>query len=329
MQCLGRDKVVVFGGSGFLGSHVADCLSDHGYDVTIYDIKPSPYLRENQRMVIGNILNRKKVMEVLKDAKYAYNFAGIAEIHEASRKPIETIKHNVLGHTIILDACVKNSVDRILFASSIYVYGKHGSFYRVSKQACELLCEAYQETYGLDYTILRYGSLYGPRAQKWNGIFHYLYQAIVKGRIDYPGTGEERREYIHVFDAARMSVEVLDEKYRNQYVILTGNQSYTSKELLTMIKEMCNGKIEINLLSERPKDHYVITPYTFSPKLGVKLISNPSIDMGQGLLQMMEEIYKRYCIMKKEIKELKNINRRPLKSLVSKNIKQKIRKKSE
>lgn len=299
-----KDKVVIFGGSGFLGSHVADALSERGYEVVIYDLVPSPYLRDDQKMITGDILDQDQVEKAVKGAKYVYNFAGIAEIYEASQKPVDTIKCNVLGHTIILNACVKNSVRRVVFASSIYVYGKYGSFYRVSKQACELICEAFQEEYGLDYTILRYGALYGPRAQEWNGMFRHLHAALVNGKIDYPGTGEEKREYIHVVDAANMTVDALKNEYRNQCLILTGTQTLTSKELMTMIRDMLDGKVEITFLGKRPKHHYAIVPYTFSPKIGKRMTVNPSFDIGQGLLQMMEDIYKRYCI-KDELRRTK------------------------
>jgi|Deesub1362A_J573_1020465.scaffolds.fasta_scaffold02637_4 UDP-glucose 4-epimerase len=294
-----NEKVIVFGGSGFLGSHVADALSDAGYDVVIYDIKPSPYLRDDQEMVVGDILDEKKIMEVTRDAKYVYNFAAIADISEASEKPVDTIKYNVLGNTIVLDACVENKVERFIFASSFYVYSNKGSFYRVSKQASELIIEAYNEKYGLEYTILRYGSLYGPRADIRNGIYRYLYQAIKDGKINYYGTGEERREYIHVYEAAKLSVEVLKPEFANQFVILTGQQVLSGKELLTMIKEMLDNRVEINMLPGKESLHYTITPYTFSPKLAKKLVSNMFIDIGEGLVRVMEEIYEKlhsdYC----------------------------------
>ena len=122
----------------FWGSHVADVLTDAGYKVVIYDLKYSPYLREGQEMVVSDILDEDKVNEVTKGATYVYNFAAIADIEEAAERPLETVKCNILGNAIILDACVKNNVKRFIYASSIYVYSDKGSFYRVSKQACEL-----------------------------------------------------------------------------------------------------------------------------------------------------------------------------------------------
>ena len=173
-----NEKVVVFGGSGFLGSHVADALSQSGFLVTIYDIVPSPWKKPDQEMIIGDLLDEKSVYDALKGAHYAFHFAGIADIGEAKKSPMATIRNNIIGSTTILECSVKTNVERIFFASTVYVYSNHGSFYRVSKQSVELLTEAYQQNFGLDYTILRYGSLYGPRSQEWNGLKRYVTQAV-------------------------------------------------------------------------------------------------------------------------------------------------------
>lgn len=286
-------KVIVFGGSGFLGSHVADALTDAGYGVIIYDLKPSPYLRSSQKMVVGNILDEKKVEEVIQECDHIYNFAGIADIDEASQKPLDSVKYNIIGNSIILEACRKAKVKRFVFASSLYVYSKTGSFYRSTKQACELIIENYNEVYGLPYTVLRYGSLYGPRSDERNFIYKIIKQAIKEGKIIREGDGEELREYIHIYDAARSSVEILSGEFVNQYVIITGNQQMKVKDLLTMIKEMLDNKIEINYIPPALNAyHYEITPYTFAPKLAKRLVGKSYVDLGQGILKCIQGIYK-------------------------------------
>ena len=287
-------KATVFGGSGFLGSHVADALTKEGYDVTIFDITPSKYLQQNQEMVVGSILDVDAVMKVTSDADIVYNFAGIADIDEANNKPLDTVKINILGNTTILEACRAHNVNRFVFASSVYVYSDAGSFYRSSKQACELIIENYNKQYDLPYTILRYGSLYGPRSDERNWIHHILKQAITEGKITREGDGEELREYIHVDDAARCSVDILSEEFENQYVILTGYQQMRIKDLMVMIREMLGNRIELEFLPSESSVHYEITPYSFNPKLAKKLVSEYYLDMGQGLLQCLKETYKEH-----------------------------------
>jgi len=286
-------KIVIFGGSGFLGSHVADALSDAGHEVTIFDIRKSPYLRPDQTMVVGDILDDRLVTEVVSQQQVVYHLAGIADIDECVYRPVDTVKYNILGTVQLLEACRKSKIERFVFASSVYVYSDSGYFYRTSKQACEAFIENYWELYGLKYTILRYGSLYGERSDDRNSIYRLIKQAITEGKITYKGTGDELREYIHVRDAAQSSVKILAPEFENQNIILTGNQAIRYRELLEMIREMLGNRIEIEIVPTDRKAHYKITPYNFSPKLGQKLVNNPHIDMGQGLLACMAEIYEK------------------------------------
>lgn len=285
-------KVIVFGGSGFLGSHVADTLTDAGHDVIIYDIRPSLYLRKNQKMIVGDILDEKAVEKAVKGSDIVYNFAGIADINEASQRPLDSIRYNIVGNSIILEASRKAKVKRFVFASSLYVYSKAGSFYRSTKQACELLIENYHEVFGLSYTILRYGSLCGPRSDDNNFIHRVIRQALTEGKITREGDGEEIREYIHILDAAKGSVDILSEEFANQHVILTGQQQMKIKDLLMMIKEMLNNKVKIEFLPANKNHHYKFTPYSFAPKIGTRLTSKTYLDLGQGILDSIFTIYR-------------------------------------
>lgn len=286
------DKVVVVGGSGFLGSHVADELSRQGYSVTIFDGVPSPWLMQGQRMVVGNILDQKAVSETIKDARYVYHFAALSDIEEATARPFDTIHVNVMGTTVVLEAAVQARVERFVYASSMYVYSPYGSFYRASKQAAEIVIEAYHEKFDLAYTLLRYGSLYGPRAQHWNGLRQYVSRVLKEGRLVYQGTGKERREYIHVVDAARLSVRVLDEAHKNSAITITGNQILTSAELIDMIFEIAGLPKKVEFANGmKGDDHYSLTPYRYTPKQAKKLVPEEFIDIGQGILELVEEIF--------------------------------------
>jgi len=292
IEVTGKEKAIVFGGAGFLGSYVADNLSDKGIDVAIFDLKESPHLRNDQQMIVGDILDFETVKASIFDCDYVYHFAGIAGIAEASRSPRETISINVLGTTNILEACSAHTVKRFIFASSVYVYSDLAPFYRSSKQACELIIEDYYSTYNVPYTILRYGSLYGNRANHFNFIYTIIQQAIEEGKIVREGNGEEVRDYIHVLDAARCSVDILQDDFENQYVMITGTQSTKVKDLLTMIKEIFQNKIEIIYTDVKDDDaHYEITPYSFRPTVAKKLVSNYYHDLGQGVLDVAYEIY--------------------------------------
>ena len=286
------DKVVVIGGAGFIGSHTADILSDRGFKVTIFDHQPSTYLRADQEMVVGDILDHDTVNAVVSGAKYLYHFAGIADIGEAKERPFDSVNLNVMGTTVALEAAVKSGVERFIYASTMYVYSPYGSFYRASKQAAEIIIETYQERFGLDFTFLRYGSLYGPRSQAWNGLRRYVSQVIREGKLDYRGTGKERREYIHVHDAARLSVDILDEIHKNKAITVSGHQVLNSEELIDLIFEISGVEKNVAFSKDNfSQDHYAMTPYRYTPKQAKKLVPDEFIDLGQGVLEIIEDVH--------------------------------------
>lgn len=281
-------RITVFGGSGFLGSHICDKLTEAGHAVTIVDRRPSPWLKPGQRMLVGDILDEKLVAEAVSDAGAVFNYAGIADIGEANAKPVETARINVMGNVIALEACRKANVGRYVFASSLYVYGKSGGFYRCSKQACEIYIENYQATYNLPYTILRYGSLYGPRADQRNAIERFVREALTTGVIRYYGAPTALREYVHVDDASTATLQILEPQFANQNIIISGNQPMRVGDLFKMIGEMLGREIRVEYERDPNSGHYQITPYAFMPKIGRKLIPPLTVDLGQGILAVME-----------------------------------------
>ena len=284
-------KAVVVGGSGFIGSHVADCLTDSGYEVTIYDKVESQWLRKDQKMEIGTILDKERLSQVIKGVNLVYNFAALADINQALNQPIETININILGNLNIMNACHVNQVERFIYASTAYVHSNEGGFYRCSKQASEAYIEEYQKVYGLDYTILRYGSLYGPRADNTNGLYRVVTSALETGTIKYKGNIDAMREYIHVDDAARASVDVINEKFKNESIVLTGQAPMKVADMLKMLAEILGMPVDsVEFVEGVYPGHYVRTPYAYQPKLGKKYIPSVHVDLGQGLLQLIHEI---------------------------------------
>ncbi len=283
-------RIVVFGGSGFLGSHVCDVLSNTGHDIIVADCKKSPWLSQNQTMSIGDITDSNYVEKICQHADIVLNFAGIADLGDADLNPTQTAHINIMGNMHILEACRKAKIERYIFASSLYVYGQHGGFYRCSKQSCELFIEEYHKKYGLEYTILRYGSIYGERADNRNGIYKFIKQAITENKITYYGAQDAVREYVNVQDMAQITLEILKPDYSGENIVITGNQPMKISNLFLMISEILGKKLEIEYLNNEDNTHYFITPYSFMPKVGKKLQPILSTDLGQGLLKVMAEI---------------------------------------
>lgn len=282
-------KAVVIGGSGFIGSHVADHLSESGFHTTVFDLTPSSWLRNDQQMVVGDIQDADVVDHVVAGADVVYNFAALADLNQALDQPLKTVDINVRGNLNVMEACRTHGVNRFVYASTVYVHSREGGFYRCSKQASEAYVEEYQQAYGLDYTILRYGSLYGPRADETNGMWRIVKEALETGKLRYQGHPDAMREYIHVDDAARASIVALDEDFRNESVVLTGQEPMKVLDVLKMLGEILGLPEEsVEFVDGDYVGHYIRTPYAYQPKLGRKYIPPIHVDLGQGMLQVIE-----------------------------------------
>ena len=289
----GRKSAVVFGGSGFLGSYVVEELVERGWWVRIADLNSPHEELKFGDYVFCDLNNKDSLAEVIPvETDVVYNYAGMSDLDEALNKPLLTMELNILGNLHILETCRKQKVRHFVYASSAYACSESGSFYGISKLSSEKIVEEYQNRYGLDYTIIRYGSLYGERADHRNGVYRLLRQALEKGEILHKGDGEEVREYIHAIDAAKLSADILMSKeFQNQHVMITGLELLKQKNLLKMIQEMCPNQVSVKMTEKHYTGHYEVTPYSFRPMVARKLVANPFIDLGQGLVDCMLRIH--------------------------------------
>ena len=124
----------------------------------------------------------------------------------------------------LLKICSYYKVSRYIYSSSIYAGSNQGGFYSASKRSAEDYIKEFCMLSGLDYTILRYGTVYGPRATDANSVKNIIKYANKNKKILYPGNKKSKREYIHVKDAAKASVEILNKKFVNKCLMLTGKK---------------------------------------------------------------------------------------------------------
>jgi len=281
-------QITVLGGSGFLGSHLCNTLSEKGYYVKIFDIKKFKKLKKRQKMYQGNIMDKKKLSLVIKGSDFVFNFAGLADLDEAKRKPMETIESNILGTLNALILCKKHKVKRFIQASSIYANTEEGGFYGRSKKAAEDYIEEYYNTYGLEYTILRFGSVYGTNANKSNGIYKIIINAIKNNKLIYGGTKKAKRKYVHVKDAAIACVSILKKKYRNQHLTITGTKTVKSYALMNFFSNYFKiPKNKIKYLKN--EGHYDSKPTPFKPRKGNNFYIKNGENFTQNLIKLADE----------------------------------------
>lgn len=287
-------NILVFGGYGFLGHYLVKELLKRNYNVTIADVTNKNDFDGFVTFIECDILNREAVTKVFASNTFdiVYNLAGFANLDNAIKFPIKTMELNIIANMYILEECVRQNISNFIYASSAYAMSNKGSYYGISKLASEKIIEEYHKKYNLPFVILRYGSVYSERDYDNNYIYNLIKKAVLNKTIEHGGTGEEIREYIHASDAAKLSVDVIEsDEYKNLHVILTGSERMKRSELFNMINEIMNNKIDITYKYEGYMNHYKFTPYSFEPSVSKKLVANPHIDMGQGILECIRAVY--------------------------------------
>ena len=283
-------KIIVLGGSGFIGSCLADQLALTGkYKVVIADIVKKKKLIRNQIFYKVNLLKIKNNKSIFNNVDYVFNFAALADLDDASNKPLETAYINILGTINALIISKKYLIKKFIHASSIYSTSEHGGFYGVSKRAAEDYIEKFNKKYNLKFTILRFGSIYGPGGDIKNGVNKIIDYAIKTKKLQYKGSKNAARRYIHVEDASKVCIEVMKKKYDNKYLTITGKKKIKVTKLMKVLSKILNIKNNNIIYKNYLQDgHYIIEPKKFRFKKGNNLFLKSKY---QNFEKKLNELY--------------------------------------
>ena len=258
-------KILIFGSSGFLGQHLVSLLKKDN-EIIQFDINSPEDSICDSNFIQGSILDTELVLTAAKDVDIVYHFAAMTDLDIVNNNPAKAIEVNIAGTSNILDACIKEKVERFIFSSSVYVYSQFGGVYKSTKQACELLIEDFDKMHGLNYTILQLGSVYGPGAKQTNLISRLIKEALTTDQFQHSGSGVEERQYIFVKDVVNASINVANSQYKNKKVILLGSESVRISQLM----EMISSQLEKDIYKIFKKDgygiHYKSSPFQTDPK---------------------------------------------------------------
>lgn len=264
MEIKGK-KFVVIGGAGLIGSHTVDKLLEEDVEeITIYDnfVRGSMENLEgalkDSRVKIseagGDILQTDILDSCLKEVDGVFQFAALwlLQCHEFPRSAFDV---NVRGTFNVMESCIKNGVNRLVWSSSASVYGdairepmdedhpfNNKNFYGATKIAGEAMLSAYHHRYGLDYVGLRYMNVYGPR-QDYQGayiaVIMKMLDAIDRGESPtIMGDGSEAFDFVAVEDCARANVLAMKSNATDQcYNVGTGSRT-SLKELAELLVEL-------------------------------------------------------------------------------------------
>ncbi|MDO8642504.1 MAG: NAD-dependent epimerase/dehydratase family protein [Candidatus Woesearchaeota archaeon] len=267
-------KILITGGAGFIGSHIAQAYAAAGHDVAIVDdlsTGKKQRVPTGMRFYHADIRNAAQLTGIFEKEKpdVVNHHAAQASAEASVRDPVKDYEINVLGLINVLECSRKNGVKRIIFSSSAAVYGdkepgKNGlneqdallqlSPYGASKMTSELYLRCYQNLYKIPFVILRYANVYGPHQDGGEaGVVPLFIRAMLAGKpCTIFGDGEQTRDYIFVDDIVAANVLALTKGENDVFNIGTGAQTSVN-HLATMLKEIV-GKGTTAHSQERPGD---------------------------------------------------------------------------
>lgn len=283
--------VLVTGGSGFIGSHVVDKLVGKGYDVRVFDqIKPD---REDVEWFRGDLLNQNDVLLACKDVEVVHHLAAIADVGVAVSNTYHCININEIGTVNLLRACTSREVERVVLASTTWVYGRAegvvdeaspiplpNHIYTKTKIGQEHLVHAWNQHFGLPFTILRYAIPYGPRMRSNMAIAIFVRRALKKQGITIFGDGNQGRCFIYVDDISEGNVAAMKNEGKNQIFNLAGSEFITINDIVENLKRIV-GPISVSKEPPRPNDFKGVT---VSIEKAKKILGwTPRVLFAQGL----------------------------------------------
>ena len=240
-------RVLVTGGSGFIGSHVVDRLLAHGHEPRIYDLVTSPYHDPDEvEQVTGDLVDLAAMRSAVRGCDAIIHLAAVSDVNKVLADPCLAESVNSGGTRTVLEAGRLEEVSRIVYASTVWVYGNTnghgpvdedepltlpGHLYTATKLAGEMYCSSYAGLYGMDTTIARFGIPYGPRARPATVLAAFVARALANEPITISGDGSQSRRFVYVEDLAEGVVSTLAPEAVGRIYNLVGAENTTVREI--------------------------------------------------------------------------------------------------
>ena len=287
--------ILITGGAGFIGSHIADKLIDDN-KVTIIDNLSTGNLKnlkepehENLKILKEDIRN-SNFNELTSGIDYIFHLAAMSSVPLSIEKPVECHEINVNATVKLLKSAVNNDVEKIIFSSSSSVYGDNKNMplketeppmptspYAASNASCELYLKSFYESYGLNYTALRYFNVFGPKQDKssqYAAVIPNFISAILKGKQpEIYGDGEQTRDFVYIEDIVKANINACKSDY-NGIINVASGEKLTINRLYEIIKDTIGSDLEPKYLPERPGDiKHSLADVTNMEKINLKIDS--------------------------------------------------------
>lgn len=311
-------RILVTGGSGFIGSHVVDKLRDRGLNVRVFDMV-FPKYRTDVEFYQGSLLDIEALRMALNSVDAVYHLAAVADVKDVYNDPYYAESINVRGTINVLEAVRRSSgVKRVIYGSTTWVYSEvdeqhvdegtplHAPthLYTATKIASEYYCQSYSKLYDIPVTILRYGIPYGPRARDGAVIPIFVGKALRGEPLTIAGDGSQFRKFVYVEDLAEGNVLALKSIAENKIYNLDGYEQVSIKQIAETVQKLL-GDVKIEYIPARPGD---FSGKEISSKAAkVELGWEPRIGFEEGVRRYIAWYQERQSMEKSDWGNLDNI----------------------
>ncbi len=302
-------KILVTGGSGFIGTSVIKSLLLEGYDVNCLDIsKPKVDFEKKFKFFKGNIFEDKVVRKAIKGCKIVIHLAASLGVKHTDQNIVDCLDNNILGVKKILIHSIKNKVQKFIFSSSSEVYGdqrsfpidedaelKNKSIYATSKIVAEKYIEGFAKNKKIKYNIVRFFNVFGP-GQKSNFVIPKFIERINKGKdLQIYGDGNQIRSFCNIVDATKGLIGVIKRGKPNSiYNIGNNNEPISILNLAKKISKLAEKKnIKIKKItyrnSDRTKEREILKRIPNLSKIKNDTGYEPKITLENGIKEILRE----------------------------------------
>lgn len=302
-------KVLITGGSGVLGTYIIELLRQE-FDVVVADIV-KPKVHDVKFMKV----DLRRPFSLSDDFEVCIHLAAhVGGIQYFTKHPVENLRDNPKMTANMLDAAVNSKLNHVIFTSSSVLYQHQTKFptseesvlhspppssaYGMSKLVGEYLCRAYNEQFGLKYTVLRPFNIYGPNEApdpEYAHVIPELVRKVLSGQfpVEIYGTGKQTRTFTHGRDVARAYLLSINNKNAiNETFNVSGNEEISIIELLRLIWKMTGNTRELKVKHLEPLPHDVQRRFPSNKRVLQKLNWSPDIPFEDGLLETVQWIRK-------------------------------------
>jgi UDP-glucose 4-epimerase len=306
----GYSSVLITGGAGFIGSHLADRLIAENLEVVVLDNLQEGRIeniqkyvgKKNFRFIRGDVRDYDLIKRLVKDVDAIFHQAAIVSVPRSLEDPVLVNDVNVNGTLNLLKASLDSGVKRFVYASSCAVYGDRenlpmkeemnlepSSPYGVSKLAAESYVRVFYKVFGLETVCLRYFNVYGSRQVQgpYSGVITQFTDCLARNLpLVIFGDGEQTRDFVHVQDVVEANMLTLkNEKIVGEtYNIATGVAT-TINQLAKILMEITN-KTELKLVRRKPRKGDIKHSVADISKAEKELHYRPKISLREGLKKL-------------------------------------------